>query len=410
MDSNQDPRVGELAETIINIIDNFRIESVISERVLFDRGLVQFKMPSEFSLRSIRESLTNYPLAAYSYEDLITVADFLRQVVPMDDSPEVENFKNSLAHFAQNIDSIGRNYQRNAGSDLQREVDYLSRRVQEIKDQLVPLSQLGVQGQTIVRDMEVLSESAGTIRSSLEKELNKASASQKQFEKSRAEIEAFAEELKLREKRLNEYEESLSTASKAFLSYETEIRSAISGTNEVVAKTDQINKLLKDAEDIVGLQATASISRAFSKQHTDSKENIQYWLIGAGVFVGAAALVTYLLLTGEVKGNEWVHIVSRVIVVTILLGAATFCSKQYIRQKAIVEDYAYKVVLSQSIIAFIDEIKTRSEGHVVEYLNKVLAEIHKDPQRPRKLEADGAFKSEVVEAFGKIIDKVSSLK
>ncbi|MBO9615583.1 MAG: hypothetical protein J7619_22990 [Dyadobacter sp.] len=407
MDSQLDPLVPEIASEIIHILDNFRIENIFSERILADRGLVQFKMPTDFSLRSIRESLTTYPLAAYTLNDLIAFRDFLLRTGPIDDPQDAESFKQSLSSFSGNLDSIGRNFQRNTGNDLRQEFDYLSRRVQEIKDQLNSLDQIGVRGKAIVNELEILSQNAGSARDALNKEVQKATSANQTIANVWGELQSLRVDQKLKDKQIEEYEARLSEATFKFTGYEEEIKAAILSTKAVTDKADHINGLLKAAEDTVGLKATEGISAAFIAQHKASKENIGYWLFGGILFLIAAAIVTYLLLEDKATGNDWAQVVSRIAVLTILLGGATFCSKQYIRQKSIVEDYAYKVVLSQSIIAFIDQIQSRSQDQVVEYLNKVLTEIHKDPQRPRKVEAEGAFKNEAIDAISKIIDKVS---
>lgn len=407
MESVPDPRVADLVGIIISIADNLRLEEVFSESVLFDRGVYQFKMPAQQSLRSISESLNRYPIAAYTYEDLASIADVLRSVKQIHDHEEAESFKHSLSYFAKTLQDIGMNYERQKAADDRTEIEYLTRRVQEVKDQLASLGTLTNQGKNYVADLEVLYQSTGTIRGTLETELNKTIESRRQFEKRLTEINAFAEELKLREKRLNEFEERISEASKAFTTYDNKVADAVSATNDIIGKTGQINKLLKDAENAVGLEATAGISAAFVKQRDDIKGGLTFWLVCTLVFVLLGGVATVWILTGFGLSNpdSWPSIIGRIVAVGIMVGGATFSSQQYIRQKSIVDDYSYKVVLSQSILAFTDEIRRRSDDtQVIAYLTKVLGEIHKDPQRPRKANVNSAIKMELLD---KITDKLN---
>ncbi|MDR0835675.1 MAG: hypothetical protein LBN11_03720 [Tannerella sp.] len=81
-------------------------------------------------------------------------------------------------------------------------------------------------------------------------------------------------------------------------------------------------------------------------------------------------------------------IIARIVAVAITVTGATFCAKQYVKQKNIAEDYAYKAVLAKSIIAFADKLKEKGDENsdiVADYLKKVLNEIHQDPLRQRNI-------------------------
>ncbi|UOU99855.1 hypothetical protein MUU74_07855 [Chryseobacterium daecheongense] len=95
----------------------------------------------------------------------------------------------------------------------------------------------------------------------------------------------------------------------------------------------------------------------------------------------------------------------------ISITGATFCAKQYTKQSNIAEDYAYKAVLSKSIIAFTEEIKKRDDKKVAEYLEKVLSEIHQDPLRKREIkEDDNDSTSFLKSTIDKVLDKIPSNK
>ena len=68
------------------------------------------------------------------------------------------------------------------------------------------------------------------------------------------------------------------------------------------------------------------------------------------------------------------------------ITGSIFCANQYIKQKNIIEDYAYKTVLAKSIIAFSEELRTNDNNtsdYYKEYISTILKEIHQDPLRKR---------------------------
>ena len=135
-------------------------------------------------------------------------------------------------------------------------------------------------------------------------------------------------------------------------------------------------------------------------------------MIGASLFILAALALTVWIVSGK-----WIEhpdaissIIGRVVAVAISITGATFCAKQYVKQKNILEDYAYKSVLSKSIIAFTEEIKKRDSTKVADYLTQVLGEIHQDPLRQREKQEEkenGVNTPDLVDRLTKIIEVFS---
>ncbi|MGZ5245297.1 MAG: hypothetical protein ACXWEY_01790 [Bacteroidia bacterium] len=67
------------------------------------------------------------------------------------------------------------------------------------------------------------------------------------------------------------------------------------------------------------------------------------------------------------------------------IAGAIFCANQYVRQKNIIEDYAYKMVLAKSIVGFSEQIRKDNspDEEYTHYIKTVLNEIHNDPLRRR---------------------------
>jgi hypothetical protein len=73
------------------------------------------------------------------------------------------------------------------------------------------------------------------------------------------------------------------------------------------------------------------------------------------------------------------------------------------------EDYAYKAVLTKSIVAFSEELRKKDETGYSEYISTVLKEIHQDPLRKRSKEKDEITLKETTGVLGKALDIVQNL-
>ncbi len=185
-------------------------------------------------------------------------------------------------------------------------------------------------------------------------------------------------------------------------------QSKTKGYNEQLAKFSIEHKdQLKEAEELISKAKTAlgyrqaeGISAAF-KTRLDRLENVKlcknvntYWLGMAIVFSGIAIYLGYDFIetiknTTDVAGSNNISlnwIIARFSVLTLPIAVAMFCAGQYIKNKNITEDYAYKTVLAQSIIGFSEQLKDDSETGVSyqKYVTKMLDEIHQHPLRNHK--------------------------
>lgn len=147
-------------------------------------------------------------------------------------------------------------------------------------------------------------------------------------------------------------------------------------------KMEEAEKLINDAKKALHYKTTEWISAAIQAQYDDAKQNtLGWWLFVAIIFLwlgigfGIYALFQELTIFGFI----W-----RFAIITLLVGAAIFSAQQYVRQKNIIEDYAYKLVLVKSIIWFSEELlkiedKTNS-GYQI-YITRTLNELLQDPLR-----------------------------
>ncbi len=190
-------------------------------------------------------------------------------------------------------------------------------------------------------------------------------------------IKTFAENVVNRESQLNDQQ----IKSKQYTDKLTEY------TNERDEILIEARRLIAEAREALRLKTSQGISAAFSGQYDIANKPIKKigWLIGATKFL----LLTISLGIWVIGGwfienpNEVRSIIGRVALLPLSLLGTLFCANQYVKQKNLAEDYAYKSVLAKSIVAFTDELKEKNGDKQSEYLTTVLAEIHKDPLRKR---------------------------
>ncbi len=201
--------------------------------------------------------------------------------------------------------------------------------------------------------------------------------------------------------------------------YKAAIKILQEEAEKIISKEKVIDDLILQAEKALNLKSAQGISAAFSTQYHTANETgilkiqgkkINLWLIGASVFILSALGITIWIATGHLGSNGIgiSLIVARIVAVAISITGATFCAKQFIKQRNIAEDYAYKAVLSKSIIAFADEIRKKDPQKVAEYLTKVLDEIHKDPLRPRDDKDEKDFNFLPTSLMEKIVEKIGN--
>ena len=185
--------------------------------------------------------------------------------------------------------------------------------------------------------------------------------------------------------------------------------------NTIISKEKRIDELITQAEHALNLKSAQGISAAFSSYYETAKLSgtfmfyhvrLNWWILGALLFLFSALGLTVWIVGGWYvqNPNDLSSIIGRIVAVFISITGATFCAKQFVKQKNIQEDYAYKSVLSKSIVAFTDEIRKRDDKKVVDYLTTVLSEIHKDPLRTRKENDDKEFGIDGSAVIEKLID------
>ncbi|WP_157604264.1 hypothetical protein [Pseudoalteromonas aliena] len=167
-------------------------------------------------------------------------------------------------------------------------------------------------------------------------------------------------------------------------------------TTQQKAHLNEAKNLIKTAKQALEYKTAEGLSAAFMAQHTAAKNPwvMGAWVAGAMIFLLlSVALGVWLTIDHDISTSL---IIGRISLLPILIGGSIFCASQYIKQKNIAEDYAYKTVLTKSLVGFSEQLsseETKGEEHTL-YIKSVLSQLLVDPQRKqnndelRKKEAD----------------------
>lgn len=194
-------------------------------------------------------------------------------------------------------------------------------------------------------------------------------------------ISSFAAKVQEREKKVEELEQRTNENTKKLQEYETERQEILAGAKN----------LIDSAKKALNYKTAEGISASFQEHYklSNNKWIIAGWIIGATVcLIGTIVLGVWIL---ENTTTSIGIVLGRVSMLPLPIIGAIFCANQYTKQKNIIEDYAYKMVLSKAIVGFSEQLKKNSTGdneEYVHYIKTALEEIHKDPLRKREKTKD----------------------
>ena len=186
-------------------------------------------------------------------------------------------------------------------------------------------------------------------------------------------IETFSKKISKRESQLEDQEVFTNNYKEQLTQYSEE-------RNKLLA---QAQELIKSAKQALEYKTAEGLSAAFSEKYGEAKSDktASRWIVGATLFVIASMIIGIWVVTEKDISIEVV--IGRVSLLPILLAGAWFCAGQYVKLKNIAEDYAYKSVLTKSIVGFSEQLSTK-DGNGEEYshyIKSVLEQIHNDPLR-----------------------------
>ncbi len=234
---------------------------------------------------------------------------------------------------------------------------------------------------------------------------NEALISQKleNVKESEAAFDEFIAEIDKREKQLVSQKEQTDKYDSALIKY----------TEEHNLKLSEAQTLIKKALIALQYSTAEGISAAFQAQYdlANKPESKKYWIWGAVSFMVITIGLGLWIVGGWgiESADKTYSLIGRLTMIPFTLLGALFCANQYVRQKNIIEDYAYKSVLSKSIVAFSEELREKDQERYAEYISTVLKEIHQDPLRRRGKEKDEVSLKDSAGIVDKIIELAKAI-
>lgn len=226
----------------------------------------------------------------------------------------------------------------------------------------------------------------------------------KQVEGDKEAFDEFIEKIDDREKVLAKQNEATENYEKKLEAYDKDRQK----------KLEEVAELIEKARQALQYTTAAGMSAAFQEQYdkTNNRWSKIGWLVAAAVFLILTIAIGAWIVTGwgiaEERSTQIYSLIGRLSMVPFTILAAIFCANQYVKQKNLAEDYAYKAVLTKSIVAFSDELRENDEKGYSEYISTVLKEIHQDPLRKRGKEKDEITIKETTGILGKALDIIQS--
>lgn len=273
----------------------------------------------------------------------------------------------------------------NKSEEFEKKFSDLESKIEGVNSTNIEIQSNSEKLKTINRDLE-------DIKYTAEEKLSIISNSLLEVKNNEKIIDSFAQKVQERENRLVELQQLTEENTTKLVAYEEERK-------KILSEADQ---LIEDAKIALEYSTASGLSSSFSTQHDDAKKwkHSLLWIFGAVVFVFIAIGLGIWIAWAPISNIQLV--LGRIAIIPLPIIAAIFCANQYVKQKNIIEDYAYKMVLAKSIVGFSEQLKkdaSEDKGEYIHYIKVALEEIHKDPLRKRNQSS----------ASSKTVEKIESI-
>lgn len=339
----------------------------------------------------LKTELRNYNIRSFS-ENLIqfeTEIDDVRKLKTqlLDNISEVNSLKDVLETEGESISDIN--------TVATTRLEEINNKFEKIESKLNEIIKKSTETENLNVELE-------SIKSKANKNLSDIITLKTESESNKKLIDVFAENVQEKENNLVELQSNIEINNNKLNEYEKE--------REKIIK--QAQELINSAKQALNYKTAEGLSASFDAQYKDAKDNgkLNRWIISAAISIGVTlALGLFVLMTIQ---DEWFMVLGRILLLPIPISAAIFCSQQYVKQKNIIEDYAYKTTIAKSIVGFSEQLRKNgndSDEEYVNYIKKALDEIHKDPLRNRKEVSNKENLPQNIDQFIEILKKISTI-
>ncbi|MFR0656616.1 hypothetical protein SB719_18750 [Pantoea sp. SIMBA_079] len=171
----------------------------------------------------------------------------------------------------------------------------------------------------------------------------------------------------------------LSSTQEAIAKVESASSTASKAADILNGLKEQSKEVLQKANDILTTSGSVVLGQNFEGQYTEAKAGLKLWPIAGAISLSVAIGICIYAIQTHIERGGAAIIIARLAIAPIALIGVWFSASQYIKQKHIIEDYAYKKTLALSLVSFKKELKETKTSHEREYMLEVLKELHKSP-------------------------------
>jgi hypothetical protein len=264
----------------------------------------------------------------------------------------------------------------NSNTSVTLKLEAITKKFEELEEKIEEVEEVKTEIVTNSDNLKSINDNLVKVKETADTNLEEIKESLAEAKSNEKIINSFALKVQERDNRLGEIQLLTEENKLKLTDYE----------NERIKILEEAEQLIENAKTALNYKTAEGISASFQAQHDNAKNihNTVWWILGSSVFIVIAILLGVWI---ALDSTDKLHlIIGRIALIPLPIVAAIFCANQYVKQKNIIEDYAYKMVLAKSIVGFSEQLKkepSEDKGEYVHYLKVALEEIHKDPLRKR---------------------------
>ncbi len=394
------------------------VDSIITDIGGLIRAPRRFLQSSNYNERvAFTKQLTN--LNDYlEDEDLESACNYVEELKPILRSYAIRYTDERLDEFIERTNELQKKVQAlsellSESKEFHAKILDINSEAQTLKKEIENQSEAFLERQTVLDNLiEESEETRNSIIDNFETDKTNSSDLEELLTEARTHSEIIDNFIKKIAARENQIENQNSKS--------TEFENTLATfTTQQKTHLNEAKNLIKTAKQALEYKTAEGLSAAFMAQHTAARNPwvMGAWVAGAMIFLLLSVVLgVWLTIDHDISTSL---IIGRISLLPILIGGSIFCASQYIKQKNIAEDYAYKTVLTKSLVGFSEQLSSeeaKGEEHTL-YIKSVLSQLLVDPQRKqnndvlRKKETDkpvdikGALDS--LKELPSIIEKLS---
>ena len=340
------------------------------------------------SIHSYLSQLSSY-VSNPSPSNIVSPLDYLKKLLR---PYNLRTDRKRMIVFQQKIDELTRKAEQltRVLKEIQNKESNINQIASDVSDQANIISEKKELIETLLKQSEETKEQLDNLKEELEEVAENTRSSQSASSEAKTKTIAYRDEVQEFVEEINEHQKQIEKQNAQFEVFKETLDK---NTTEQRQYLEDALKLIEQSKLALSYTTSVGLSSSFDTQCQELKGKCGYklwiWMVAAIITIIGVILIGVWLINGNHQvSNEnispmWMQIVGKISMIPLLVTATVFCAKQYTKQRNLLEDYAYKRTLAQSMVAFSEELREKDSERYREYLSMVLSEIHQDPLRYR---------------------------